>query len=80
MNKVGKVTHYYNNAKVAIVEVEGDIKVGDVVKFVGHRADFEQPLESMQVNHQQVESAKKGDIIGVKVAQEVKEGTEVLKD
>lgn len=78
--KVGKVTHYYNNAKVAIVEVEGDVKVGDVVKFVGHGADFEQPLESMQVNHQQVESAKKGDVIGVKVAQEVKEGTEVLKD
>jgi putative protease len=77
--KVGKVTHYYNKAGVAIVEVEGSIKVGDMVKFQGHGADFEQPLDSIQVNHEQVQSAKKGDVIGVKVASEVKEGTEVEK-
>ena len=78
--KVGKVTHYYNKAEVAIIELEGDLKVGDTVRFTGHGADFEQVVESMQVNHEQVESAKKGDVIGMKVAQEVKEGTEVVKD
>lgn len=80
MKKVGKVTHYYNKAGVAIVEVEGAVKVGDTVKFEGHGADFEQPLDSIQINHEQVQSAKKGDIVGVKVVKEVKEGTEVLKD
>mgnify|MGYP001566258730 CR=1 FL=1 len=79
MKKVGKVTHYYNKAEVAIVEVEGGIKVGDMVKFQGHGADFEQPLDSIQINHEQVQSAKKGDVVGVKVEKEVKEGTEVLK-
>ena len=77
--KVGKVTHYYNKAGVAIIEVEGDVKVGDTVKFQGHGADFEQTLDSIQVNHEQVQSAKKGDIVGVKVTQEVKEGVEVIK-
>lgn len=73
------MTHYYNKAGVAIIEMEGDVKVGDMVKFSGHGVDFEQPLDSMQVNHEQVQSAKKGDVIGVKVTQEVKEGCEVEK-
>jgi len=77
--KVGKVTHYYNKAGVAIVELEGDLKAGDMIKFVGHGADFEQPADSIQVNHEQVQSAGKGDVVGLKVAQEVKEGTEVEK-
>lgn len=77
--KVGKVTHYYNGAKVAIVELSGDLKVGDQVKFTGHGADFEQPVESMQINHEQVQSAKAGDVIGLKVSGEVKEGAEVEK-
>jgi translation elongation factor EF-1alpha len=77
--KVWKVTHYYNKAGVAIVELEGTIKVGDVVKFQGHGVDFEQPVESMQVNHEQVQSAGKGDVVGLKVVKEVKEGTEVEK-
>jgi putative protease len=77
--KVGKVTHYYNKAGVAIVEVEGTIKIGDTVKFQGQGADFEQPLDSIQINHEQVQSAKKGDVVGVKVVKEVKEGTEIEK-
>ena len=79
MKKVGKITHYYNKAGVAIVEVEGAVKIGDIVKFQGHGADFERPLDSIQINHEQVQSAKKGDVVGVKVIKEVKEGTEVLK-
>jgi len=79
MKKVGKVTHYYNKAGVAIVELENTLKVGDMVKFQGHGSDFEQPADSIQVNHEQVQSAGKGDVVGLKVIQEVKEGTEVLK-
>jgi putative protease len=77
--KVGKVTHYYNKAGVAIVELEGELNVGDTVKFQGHGVDFEQPVDSMQVNHEQVKSAKAGDLVGLKVEKEVKEGCEVLK-
>ena len=77
--KVGKVTHYYNKAGVAIVELLGTLKVGDMLKFQGHGADFEQVADSIQMNHEQVQSAGKGDMVGLKVAQEVKEGTEVEK-
>ncbi len=78
--KVGKVTHYYDKIGVAIVELESDLAVGDKIKFVRGGEDlFEQTVESMQIEHNKIESAKKGDTIGLKVNEEVKEGAEVFK-
>ena len=77
--KVGKVTHYYDNIGVAIVELSAGLKVGDKVRFQGQGADFEQEVDSMQVNHEQVESASAGDVVGMKTVQKAKEGTEVEK-
>lgn len=79
MKKVGRVTHYYDHLGVAIVELEASLKVGDKVKFEGHGADFEQEVDSLQVNHEQVETAGSGDVIGMKTDQKVKEGTVVEK-
>ena len=79
MKKVGKVKPFYATIGVALVEVEGTLKVGDKVKFEGHGADFEQEVTSLQVNHEQVQKASAGDIIGMKTDQKVKEGTEVKK-
>lgn len=39
---------------------------------------FDQEVDSIQVEHQSINSAKKGDEIGVRVAQKVKEGAEVF--
>ena len=77
--KVGKVTHYYDNIGVVIVELSNPLQIGDRVKFVGHGADFEQEVASLQVNHEQVDAASTGDMVGLKVDQKVKEGTEVEK-
>lgn len=77
--KVGKVTHYYDNIGVAILELSDTLKVGDKIKFEGHGADFEQEVTSLQVNHQQVEKASKGEMIGMKTDHKVKEGTDVEK-
>lgn len=78
--KVAEVTHYYDKIKVAILELTSDIQVGDKIKFVRGGEDiFEQEVESMQVEHEKIEKAKKGDVIGLKVDQDVKEGAEVFK-
>lgn len=77
--KVGKVTHYYDHIGVAIVHLSAPLKVGDTIKFEGHGADFEQKVDSLQVNHQQVGEAAAGNAVGLKTDQEVKEGTEVEK-
>lgn len=77
--KVGKVIHYYNKIGVAIIEIEKPVKIGDQIKIVGHDNEFVQEVKSMQVEHQQINEAKKGDSIGLKVDQLVKENDVVYK-
>lgn len=80
MFKVGRVTHYYDKIGVAIVELDGTISVGDKIKFVRGGEDlFEQPVESIQIEHEKVESAAKGQVVGLKAEKEVKPGAEVYK-
>lgn len=50
------------------------MKKGDKIKISGHDKEFSQVVDSMQVEHQQIVEAKKGDIIGLKVDQPVREG------
>lgn len=78
--KVGKVTHYYDKIGVAVVELAGTLSVGDKIKFVRGGEDlFEETVESIQIEHEKKDSAGKGEVVGLKVNQEVKEGAEVYK-
>lgn len=78
--KVGTVTHYYDKIKVAILELSGELNVGDKIKFVRGGEDlFEQNVDSMQVEHQKIENAKNGDVVGLKTIQDIKDGAEVFK-
>lgn len=79
MAKVGKVSHYFDKIQVAALTLTGPLVVGDSVKISGHGAEFTQKVESMQVEHEQVQKAKKGDDVAIKVDQPVKEGDEVEK-
>jgi putative protease len=77
---VGKVTHYFTNIGVAVVEItKGELNVGDKIHIKGTTSDFEQAVDSMQVEHENVEKAKKGQAIGLKVEQQAREGDEVYK-
>jgi acetaldehyde dehydrogenase (acetylating) len=78
--KVGKVTHYYDKIGVAVVELSGNLTTDDEIKFVRGGEDlFSQKVGSMQVEHEKLDSAGKGQVVGLKTDQEVKEGAEVYK-
>lgn len=77
--KVGKIIHYYDKIGVGILELSKAIKVGDTIRISGHGNEFTQTISSMQVEHQPIETAKKGDAIGMKTDQPVKEEDEVYK-
>lgn len=80
MFKIGKVTHYYDKIGVAIVELDGQLSVGDKIKFVRGGEDmFEQTVDSVQIEHEKKQSASKGEVVGLKTQKEVKEGAEVFK-
>ena len=76
---VGKISHYFDKIGVAVVEVSAPIKVGDSIKITGHENEFTQTIDSMQVEHEQIEVAKKGESVGMKTDQPVKVGDQVSK-
>jgi putative protease len=76
---IGMVTHYYGKLGVAIVKFSGDLKLGEKIRFLGKTTDFSEDNASMQLDHKAVKSAGKGEEVGIKVDQEVREGDEVLK-
>lgn len=78
--KIGIVTHYYDKIKVAVIDLTSDLAPGDVIKFMRGGEDlFEQKIESVQIEHEKVKSARKGDCVGIKVDEPVKEGAEVFR-
>jgi len=78
--KVGVVSHYFDKISVAAIRLtNGSLSVGDRIHIKGHTSDFEQAIESIQIEHDSVEKADKGADIGVKVTQKAREHDEVFK-
>ncbi len=75
---IGKITHYFGKINVGIIKIEnGELNIGDTLHIKGHTSDFTQQVSSMQVEHDQIQKAKKGDDIGIKLDQKVHEHDEV---
>jgi putative protease len=77
---IGKISHYFDNIKVAVVDLKGGLKIGETVRIAGgEKTDFTQTIKSMESEHKKIEKAKKGDSIGVKIKEKVREGYKVYK-
>jgi putative protease len=77
--EIGKITHYYGNIAVGIIELADTLAVGETIHIKGHSEDFNQTVDSMQIEHANVSEAKAGDSIGIKVIQKVHPGDTVFK-
>ena len=64
--EVGRVVDYFAKIGVAGIEMTGHLAVGDTIHIRGHTTDFQQTVDSMQIEHQNVQEAKPGDSIGIK--------------
>ncbi len=78
--KIGIVEHFFTNVSVAAVKIiEGELKIGDTIHFVGAHTDFKQKIISMQIDRNPVNTVKKGDAVGIKVQEKVREHDIVYK-
>lgn len=75
--KIGEVIHFYDKILVAIVKLTAPLKSGAEVKFKHGDNEFTQTIDSMEMDHKKISLAKKGDEVGVKVKQAVKQKTAV---
>ena len=77
--QIGKITHYFSNINVGIVELSDSLKVGDKIKIKGHSTDLEEDVKSIQIDHKDVDVAKIGDTVGLEVTDKVRVGDVVYK-
>ena len=77
--KVGEVTHYWGKISVAGIKLTDTLSVGDTIRIRGATTDFEQTVGSMQIEHQNIETATKGQEVGLRVKDRVRRGDTVYK-
>jgi len=78
-NVIGRVTHYFAKIGAAVIKLKANLSVGDTIKVKGHTTDFTQKVNSMQIDHVVVNSAKKGQEIGLLVDSRAREHDVVSK-
>ncbi len=78
--RIGTVTHYYNHLHVAGVTItDGELRKGDTIHVVGHTSDFEQKVDSIEIDHEAVEVARSGEQIGLGMIEYVRENDAVYR-
>ena len=70
---IGKIIHYFDKIGVAVIELKGNIKIGDKIEVDNKGENFSQAITSMQIDNEPVKAAKKGQAIGLKISQPVKQ-------
>ena len=77
--EIGRITHFFSKISVAVVELIAPLTAGDRILVKGPSTDFEQIVESMQIEHENIQGAEAGQSIGLKLAQQAKERDTVYK-
>ncbi len=72
--RVGKVTHYFDRISVAVLELYGEVNVGETIHIHGRTTDITQRIASLEIEHQKIQSARPGDEVALKVIEPVREG------
>jgi hypothetical protein len=77
--EIGRITHFFSKINVAVIELKAPLKVGDTIVVKGPTTDFEQVVDSMQIEHENVQKAEPTQSIGLKVVERVRETDLVYK-
>ncbi len=76
--EIGKISGYFSHVSVAAIKLSDRLKVGSKIHIKGSTTDFEQNVESIQIDRKEVSEAKKGDHVGIKVSEKVRPNDKVF--
>ncbi len=78
--RIGRIEKYYSKLRVAVIELTaGPLRIGDMIHVRGSTTDFEQPVESMQIEHSPVEQAEPGQRVAIQVLAKARQHDTVYK-
>jgi len=76
---IGSITHYFSRIEVVVIKLsKAGLSVGNTIHLLGSTTDFTQKVKSLQIESVDVQSAKKGELVGLKVGKKAKEGDKVF--
>ena len=79
-DQLGEVVAFFRIPVVAVIKItRGDLKAGDQIWIKGHTTDLKQTVASLQVNHQPIQKARKGDEVGLKISARARRGDRVYR-
>jgi hypothetical protein len=78
--EIGNIEHFFSKINVAVVKLSLPLAVGNKILIKGPSTDFEQTIDSMQIERKAITQAEGGQSIGLKVVQPVKEKDVVYKE
>lgn len=76
---IGTVFNYFDKVSVIAIELSGSLKLGDTIRIVGGENDFTEVVDSMQIEGKNIDKAKKGECVGIKVSGKAGKGYKVYK-
>ena len=76
---IGKISHFYPKISVAVVDLEDTLRIGDKILIERESGSFEQNVDSIQIEHENIREAKRGQSVGLKVNERTREGAKVFK-
>lgn len=79
LQEVGRVSHFFTQISVAVIELTATVSVGDRILIKGPTTNLEQTIDSMEIEHEKVQKAGAGQSIGMKVKDRVRETDVVYK-
>jgi len=76
----GEVTHYYSRLGVASLSLRAPLSKGDRIRILGHTTDLAEAVDSIEIDHQQIDQARPGDDVAIKVVGRVREGDKIYRE
>jgi len=76
---VGTISDFFARPVVAGIELSAPLRVGDMIHIKGHTTDIMMTVQSMQINNVNVNEAKQGDAVGIKITDRARKGDVVYK-
>lgn len=78
--RVGEVFHFFPKPSVAAIRLtDASLRVGDTLLFQGPSTNFDQRIESMEIDKTKVHEAGPGQSVGIQVRDRVRPGDLVYK-
>lgn len=78
--EVADITHFFSKISVCVFKMtKGEVKVGDRIRIKGGSTDFVQKVKSIQIESVDVKSARRGQLVGIKVDRPARPGDKVYR-